>query len=63
MPQMQGHPHLQKQKPGIKLKSQTKPHTLIVGDLNTPLSPLDLSVRQNINREIRKLTDVMTKWI
>ena len=46
----------------LKLKSGIKSHTLIVGDFNTPLSPLDWSVRQKMNREIMELTDVMTKW-
>ena len=36
-----------------------KTHTLIVRDFNTPLSTLDRSTRQKINREIRELTDVM----
>ena len=48
----------------IKTKNVTaciKPHILIVGDVNTLLSPLDTSVRQKINREIRELTDVMTQ--
>ena len=45
----------------LKLKSYIKPHTLIVGDFNTPLSALDRSVRQKINREIRELIDVMTQ--
>ena len=45
----------------LKLKSHIKPHTLILGDINTLLSPLDRSVRQKINREIRELTDVMTQ--
>ena len=45
----------------LKLKLYIKRHTLIVGDFNTPLSPLDRSVRQNINREIKELTDVMTE--
>ena len=45
----------------LKLKSYIKPHTLIVEDFKTPLSPLDRSVRQKMNREIRELTDVMTQ--
>ena len=45
----------------LKLKSYIKLHTLIVGDFNTPFSPLDRSVRQKMNREIRELTDVMTQ--
>ena len=45
----------------LKLKSYIKPHTLIVGDFNTPLSPLDGSIRQKMNREIRELTDVTTQ--
>jgi hypothetical protein len=31
----------------LKLISQIKSHTLIVGDLNTQLSPTDRSLRQN----------------
>ena len=42
----------------LKVKSYTKPHTLIVGDFNTPLSPMDRSVRQNVNRKIKELKDV-----
>ena len=45
----------------LKLKLDIKPHTLIVGDVNTPLSPLDRSVSQKMNREIRELADVMTQ--
>ena len=45
----------------LKPKLHFKPLTLIVGDFNRPLSPLDRSVRQKINREIKELTDVMTQ--
>ena len=45
----------------LKLKSHIKPHTLIVGNLNTALSPVDRFARQKLNREIRELTDVMTQ--
>ena len=37
-----------------KLKSHIKAHTLIMGDFNTPLSPLNRSARQKLNREIKE---------
>ena len=35
--------------------------TLIVGDLNIHLPPMDRSLRQNLNIEIMELTNIMTK--
>lgn len=35
------------------------PPTLIVGDFNTPLLPIDRSSRQKLNREILKPTDII----
>lgn len=43
----------------LKLKSQIKPHTLIVGDFNTPVSPLDRPTRQKINKEAKEVIEVM----
>ena len=45
----------------LKLKADIKPHTLIVGDFNTPFSPKDRSIRQKPNREIRELMEVMNQ--
>ena len=45
----------------LKLKSHIKPHILIVGYINTPLSPLDRCVQQKLNSEINELTVVMTQ--
>jgi exonuclease III len=44
-----------------KIKSHIEPHTLIVGDFNNPLSPIDRSFRQKLSREIRKLIDIMNQ--
>ena len=42
-----------------KIKNHTDNNTLIIGDLNTPLSAMDRSSKRKINKETRALKDTL----
>ena len=45
----------------ISMKGEINNNTIIVGDFNTPLTPMDRSTKQKINKETQTLNDTIDK--
>ena len=41
------------------MKGEINSNTIIVGDFNTPLTPMDRSTKQKINKETKTLNDTI----
>ena len=44
------------------IKGEIDSNTVIVGDFNTPLSPMDRSSKMKINKEIQTLNNTLNRW-
>ena len=44
------------------IKGEIESNTLIVGDFNTPLSPMDRSSKMKTNKETQAVNDALTRW-
>ena len=45
----------------MSMKGEINNNTIIVGDFNTPLTPMDRSTKQKINKETKTLNDTMVQ--
>ena len=45
------------------IKGEINNNTIIVGDFNTPLTPIDRSTKQKINKETQTLNDTIDKLV
>ena len=45
------------------LKGEIDSNTVIIGDFNTPLTPMDKSLKQKINKETQALNDTLDEMI
>ena len=43
----------------MSMKGEINNNTIIVGDFNTPITPMDRSTKQKINKETQTLNDTM----
>ena len=44
------------------IKGEIDSNTIIVGDFNTPLSPMDKSSKMKINKETQALNETLNRW-